>query len=1001
MTRKQLRLLLALACSAPLNAFALGVGQIQVRSALNQALDAEIPLLLAGSAEAAGITAKLAPTPLFAQKGIDRLPMLSNLVFTVQTGADGRGLIRVTSKQPIREPLLNFLIQVDWPKGQVVREFAVLLDPPVRARQRPAALPAPSPTVATFAPPAASRLSRPRQPAATVPPQPTPSPPAVAHRGTATYGPVPYGETLWSIASRVRPDPAVGVRRMMQALLEANPKAFWKHNVDGLRAGATLRLPSAQEIDPLRFPEEVSRQLASRQQVPLAPATPKPAAPPPESRPKVKLVPPELAERPPQPSQPAAPAVHKQPAATVTAGAPAVPIKLKDNHPALRLAGLEELRQRMTTAGSGEKTGTATSPPPTAIQPTEPRTLGAPASSPVSGLPPTVIQPTEPRQPQPELPSSLSAGGSSEPGPRLQEALPETMAPQRAAKETLAEPVAIATLPAVTPSAGTPPLTPEAPPTPMTTVIPPVSPPAAVPPSQPPIEPLQPPASVETKGIPGDWLKPASLALLAGLGLLLGGGTWYWWQRRTRTEESSEEALALEGIIPVETATTAEPMIGPGVATAKEKESVTARRIVRTVPNPVERADLLLAVGNYAEAENLLRRALREEPDNNAVMAKLLDVHFANRDTRAFLQVAQELYEKLQDKTDPLWSHVAQLGQKFYPGHELFSQPDELLIATKTITANLAELEAPTKAGGIQQGTPAVEQAETTLFATLNEPTLIIDEQENANLAEFDWQLSDLDKLTLATHLFPEEPTQPRSGRDRAQADSDKLTVTTIPLFEESTQPEGRGDKARIDAADKLALTTVPFFEEPTQPRDDRDKAWVDADKPTPTTLPFPEQPTQPETRDDKTRTARELEWRLLDLEQVALNPQPVPGRTEEKEKPSAMPSPELDFAIDSLFIRKNDDSRLSPTTAEGESDRKTGLPLQPPQPAEGLPVAAAKVPTLMGEDYAETKLDLALAYLEMGDPVGANSLLEEVLQEGNEGQRQRARAFMEKVNLF
>jgi len=958
MTRKPLRLLIALACSTPLNAVALGVGQIQVRSALNQVFDAEIPLLLAGPAEAAGITARLAPAQAFTQKGIDRLPLLSNLVFTVQTGADGRGLIKVTSKQPIREPMLNFLIQVDWPRGQVVREVAVLLDPPVKSKQRPA------PAIPTLAQPAAPRLSPPRGPTSVTPEQPTPPP--VAHRGTATYGPVPFGETLWAIASRVRPDPSVSVQRMMQALLEANPRGFWKPTVNGLRAGVNLRIPSAQEIDPQRFPEQVSRQLASRQQVPVAPVTPKPEAPPPESKPKVRLVSPELAERPQQP-QPAAPAAIPERVTLAPTGAPSFPIKLKDNHPALRVAGLDELRRRMHAPGPGEGMGAATQPP------------------------------AETLQPRPEA-QSPPGTGSSQSEPRLQEILPETMILPGTSKKTGAGPTVTptATPPAAVRPAGTiPPPTPEvSPPAPVTTAAP-VPSPASAPPTQAPVRPFLPAAESKIGGILSSWLNPAGLALLGGLVLLLGGGSWYWWQRRLRAEEGKEEALAFEDVIPVETKTAPGPMSGTSdLAAGKEAAPVTERRIARTVPNPLERADLLLAVGNYAEAENLLRQGLREKPDDNALRVKLLDVHFADHDAEAFLQEAKALYERLEDKTDPLWLPVAQLGQKLYPGHELFSKVDELLIATKTIKVDLAELGIPAKPDGIRPGSPADEPAETTLFSTLNVPTLISDEQKGDNLAGLDWQLADVDKLAITAEPFPEPPMQPktRPEREREQAgaelDKDKLTITAGSFAEPLTQPRTRPE---------------------------REQAGADLDKLTITPEPFPEPLTQPTTRVEKTRVERELEWRLMDLEQPPLDKQSLPGREQEKEKSTVMSSSGLNLEIDSLFANEITHSRLPLMTAKGEAEGKvttlgpvqkpTGSLRESPRKRDAVqtnrseePPTKGAIRTLMGEDYTETKLDLAMAYLEMGDTVGARSLLEEVLQDGNEDQQQRARMYMEKI---
>ncbi|HYQ92318.1 MAG TPA: FimV/HubP family polar landmark protein, partial [Candidatus Competibacteraceae bacterium] len=830
------------------------------------------------------------------------------------------------------------------------------------------------------------------------PPPSEPPPPPVAHRGTATYGPVPFGETLWAIASRVRPDPTVSVPQMMRALLVANPKAFWKHHVDGLRAGAQLRIPSAQEIDPQRFSEEVSRQLASRQQVPVAPVIPSSVSPP-ESKPKVKLVSPDLEEKPQQPP-PVALAAPSEAVAPAPAGASSFPIKLKDNQPALRVAGLEELRRRMNTPRPGEGSTAATQPPALAAIPA-----------------------AETRQPRPEAQLPSASNTSSQLEPRLQEVLPETIAPRGTPNDTGAELKLAAT---ATPAAPIPPAETSPPPPPK--VIPPAPAilatpvPSPIPPpaSRIPTKPFPVAAESETDGILSGWLNPASLALLGGLGFLFGGSFW-WWQRRTRTEADKEEALAFEDIIPVETTAMAGTTDKPSLEARKEAVPVAGRRVARAVPNSLERADLLLAVGNYSEAKNLLHQALQEEPDNNVLRAKLLNVHFANQDAKAFLQEAKVLYESLGDEADPLWLSVVQQGQKLCPGHELFSRGDELLIATKTIKADFNELERPAKANGIPADNPAGEQGDTTLFNALNEPTLVFDKQKgdipagnptdeqgdttlfNAlneptlisdadkgdNLAGLDWQLTDVDKPTLPAGFLAEPPTKPRTLPEEGSAEVDRLSLIPDPLTEPPTLPRTRPEPAST-GGDKDGLPLPGgFLSEPI---------------------------TQPKTGVEKTRIEQELQWRLKDLEQPELNTLPSPEHTEEQETPMATPSSGLDFEVDSGFARKVTNSRLPFVTAKGETERKTRTLKPVQQPTQGLRqspqdrentlvnrieelATRGSVRVLMGEGYTETKLDLAMAYLEMGDSVGARSLLEEVVQEGNEDQQRRAREYLEKIS--
>ena len=127
---------LALAGSG--GAFALGLGDIEMRSALNQPMNAEIPLTSVKRGELEGMIVQLADEDAFARAGIERAGALGDLLFSVDSSA-GRPVIRVTSDRPVVEPFLNFLLEVDWPQGRMVREYTVLLDPPVFMTQGPSA----------------------------------------------------------------------------------------------------------------------------------------------------------------------------------------------------------------------------------------------------------------------------------------------------------------------------------------------------------------------------------------------------------------------------------------------------------------------------------------------------------------------------------------------------------------------------------------------------------------------------------------------------------------------------------------------------------------------------------------------------------------------------------------------------------------------------------------------------------------------------------------------
>ena len=117
-------------------AFGLGLGDIEMRSALNQPMNAEIPLTSARAEELDGMIVKLADADAFERAGIERTAVLTSLRFAVEN-VGGQPVIRVTSPRPVVEPFLNFLLEVDWPQGRMVREYTVLLDPPVFMTQGP------------------------------------------------------------------------------------------------------------------------------------------------------------------------------------------------------------------------------------------------------------------------------------------------------------------------------------------------------------------------------------------------------------------------------------------------------------------------------------------------------------------------------------------------------------------------------------------------------------------------------------------------------------------------------------------------------------------------------------------------------------------------------------------------------------------------------------------------------------------------------------------------
>src|SRR5690606_8276918 len=244
-TKLAVALVLAGAISAS-SAHALGLGAIEVKSALNQPLDARIPLLPADAGELETLSISLASPEAFQRAGVDRPFSLTRLRFQVVRGEQPH--IRVYTEQPVKEPFLDFLIQADWDRGRLIREFTVLLDPPIYA----GAGVAPAPVVqAAPVVPAAGAAVQPGRPAVQA---------AAAAPAVSTYGPVTASDTLWKIANRVRPDSSVSVNQVMIALLRANPEAFIGGDINRLRRGSVLRVPELAQIAAVD-PAEANREV--------------------------------------------------------------------------------------------------------------------------------------------------------------------------------------------------------------------------------------------------------------------------------------------------------------------------------------------------------------------------------------------------------------------------------------------------------------------------------------------------------------------------------------------------------------------------------------------------------------------------------------------------------------------------------------------------------------------------------------------------------------------
>ena len=230
----------------PFGANALGLGDIELLSALNEPLDARISLRAVKDGDIGDLQIRIASKDHFRRAGIDRAFVLTSLKFTALEGAiPGTGEIRITTREPMTEPFLNFLLDVDWRQGRVIREYTVLLDPPVYGAAISTAVEEAVTTVEAL-PEIDESVPEPEVISSSATTSSTSSTTISSVSAPGTYGPV---KSTGSLAERLRPDTSVTVQQTMLALLNANPNAFVRGNINALQQGAVLRVPDASEIN--------------------------------------------------------------------------------------------------------------------------------------------------------------------------------------------------------------------------------------------------------------------------------------------------------------------------------------------------------------------------------------------------------------------------------------------------------------------------------------------------------------------------------------------------------------------------------------------------------------------------------------------------------------------------------------------------------------------------------------------------------------------------------
>lgn len=236
--RKLTMALLSIGVMLPGLTHALAVRDIKAKSALGEPFRGEVELTDIGDLTEEDIKVGLAQEEDFARLGIERAYFLTELRFEVVI-KDGRSLIKITSSKRVTEPFLDFVIRVTWPNNTRLQQVTTFLDPPVNVTQKEApaspaiverAAPVIAPVVAALPVPTSDKVD------------------GVVNSESDNSYRVRKHDTLWSVARRVRPSPAVSVPTMMKVLHKANPEAFIANNINLLKDGKVLRVPTMMDI---------------------------------------------------------------------------------------------------------------------------------------------------------------------------------------------------------------------------------------------------------------------------------------------------------------------------------------------------------------------------------------------------------------------------------------------------------------------------------------------------------------------------------------------------------------------------------------------------------------------------------------------------------------------------------------------------------------------------------------------------------------------------------
>lgn len=964
---------------SPLSADAAGLGKLTVTSALGQPLRAEIELVSVQKGDLDSLVARLASEDAFKEAKIERGGALLGLRFSVEQKKDGQPVLRLTTVQPVNEPFLDMLVELNWSAGRLLREYTVLLDPPGFAEPqavqpvivpslKPAQIAPSTQAMALESPPAPNAIgAKPGKSAA----KPAERKPAAAEAApaesrqaqapeTKDYGPVKKGETLTGIASQLRPG-GYSLEQMLVALYQSNKQAFSGKNMNRLKSGQILRVPEEQQLAALGRAEAVHEVRAHtadwnayRQKlsaaVEEAPA-PKEAAPKQVAKGKITTAVEDKAAPPPAPSKD----VLKVTKGEAPAGGKEMQVlqskvQSLQEETIAREKSLKEANDRIATLEKSIK---------------EMQQLIEVKNKNLAEL-----QKQAAAKPE-AAPAAKPAEAPAKP------AGPAAEKPAEAAKPVEEKPMVAKPRPA---------------------------------PAKPRLEPVAPPPE------PGllDSISGNPLYLAGGAAALiaLGGGALVAINRRRRKSLSSfEDSILTGGELKANTifGETAGGVVDTGDTSFLTDFSQAGLGTIDTNDvDPIAEAEVYMAYGRDAQAEEILKEAMAKDPNRHEIHLKLLEIYAARKNLIVFETLAGELYAATGGH-GAIWEKAAEMGRALDPNNPLYgikegagAKPAAEMTPAAAAFASV-DLGEPTQ--GLMQAAEAAEVEEPSEDLS-HELDFSVDEASPLEEAEVPAEEplpgeplepepeaaeEEIGALEFDLGSFGETPAAaPPAEEAEALADTGQGMDFDLgdlmpeqPLGEAEAEPEPAAVEDLVEElpqAESLELdldALMPQAEsggevQAGSPADVAEKEEESMDF----SLDFPEMKPEPAAEPEATPAA------AVEEESIVIESAPI---AEEEE-------PHLDFDFDLGAIEAPAPAaEPSPEAMPALDLSGISLDLEEPAAQAGAEEAAIPAESEIASAEVATKLDLARAYVEMGDSEGAKEILAEVLKEGSPQQQAEA----------